>query len=120
MDSKTRDDRNSGSRNCSTARESFSMPLLIGYKEHQIDGIDAPFVFPWWFDWLEERAQKNHSQTLSRLRERGGLSYCEALAVLEDRRWRGMTVAEIQEGFRRHQFMVKEGIGPEDFQTDSP
>jgi len=104
---------------CSTARESFLMPLLIGYREHRIEGIDDPFIFPWWFEWLEDRAQKNHSQSLSRLRQRGGLGYCEALAVLEDRRWREMTVAEIQEGFRRHQFMVKEGIGPEDLQQGS-
>ena len=116
----TNDVAASGSRNCSTARESFSMPLLIGYKENRIDGIDDPFVFPWWFEWLERRAKQNHSQTLTRLRERGGLGYCEALAVLEDRPWRAMTVAEIQEGFRRHQFMVKEGIGPDDLETDSP
>ncbi len=104
----------------STARESFRMPLLIGHKQHRIDGIDDPFVFPWWFEWLESRAQKNHSQSLSRLRERGGLGYCEALAVLENRPWRAMTVAEIREGFRCHQFMVKEGISPEEFHMDSP
>lgn len=36
----------------------------------------------------EEQARRNHDQTLDRLRERGGLSPCEALAVLEDRPWR--------------------------------
>jgi hypothetical protein len=35
----------------------------------------------------EEWAQRNHSQSLQRLAERGGLGWCEALAVLENRRW---------------------------------
>lgn len=38
----------------------------------------------------EAQAQKNHSQSLTRLNERGGLSVCEAVAILEDRRWREM------------------------------
>jgi hypothetical protein len=38
----------------------------------------------------ERQAHKNHSQTLERLNERGGLSACEALAVLEDREYRRM------------------------------
>jgi hypothetical protein len=38
----------------------------------------------------EEQAQRNHSQTLKRLAERMGLSACEAIAVLEDRRWTPM------------------------------
>lgn len=33
----------------------------------------------------EQQAQKNHGQSLARLAERGGLSWNEALAVLEDR-----------------------------------
>lgn len=36
----------------------------------------------------EAQAQRNHYQTLRRLHARGGLSWCEALAVLEDRPWR--------------------------------
>lgn len=36
------------------------------------------------------QAEKNHYQTLERLHERGGLSACEALAVLEDRGWSKM------------------------------
>jgi hypothetical protein len=35
----------------------------------------------------EKWAQRNHSQSLQRLAERGGLGWCEALAVLENRRW---------------------------------
>ena len=41
-----------------------------------------------------EQAQKNHCQTLERLAERGGLSWCETLAVLEDRPWSWMGDAE--------------------------
>ena len=40
----------------------------------------------------EAQAQRNHSQSLQRLAERGGLSACEACAVLEDRPWRAMTL----------------------------
>jgi hypothetical protein len=36
------------------------------------------------------QAQSNHSQTLERLAERGGLSACEAVAVLTNRRWEKM------------------------------
>ena len=36
----------------------------------------------------ERQARTNHSQTLERLHQRGGLSWSEALAVLQDRPWR--------------------------------
>jgi len=36
----------------------------------------------------EAQAQRNHSQTLRTLANRGGLSSCEALAIIEDRSWR--------------------------------
>lgn len=36
----------------------------------------------------ESQAMRNHRQTLRRLHERGGLSWDEALAVLQDRPWR--------------------------------
>lgn len=35
----------------------------------------------------EEWAQKNHSQTLTRLAERGGLSVCEAWAIHKCQKW---------------------------------
>ncbi len=41
-------------------------------------------------DLNEQQAQTNHGQTLQRLAERGGLSLCEALALIEKRRWRRM------------------------------
>lgn len=40
------------------------------------------------------QAQINHNQSLKRLAERGGLSPCEMLAVLEDRPWQKMDTAE--------------------------
>lgn len=38
----------------------------------------------------EDQAIKNHSQSIKRLAQRGGLSTTEALAVLEDRPWKNM------------------------------
>jgi hypothetical protein len=35
-----------------------------------------------------KQAMCNHDQTLHRPHQRGGLTWCEALAVLEDREWR--------------------------------
>lgn len=35
----------------------------------------------------EAQAQRNHSQTLNRLASRGGLSACEAVAIMLDRPW---------------------------------
>lgn len=44
----------------------------------------------------EAQAQTNHYQSLRQLAGRGGLSWCEALAVLEDRRWRKVDDARTQ------------------------
>ena len=41
-----------------------------------------------------KQAMTNHGQTLERLDERGGLSPCELVAVLEDRKWKPMPTAE--------------------------
>jgi hypothetical protein len=41
----------------------------------------------------ELQAQRNHDQSLQRLAERGGLSPCEAVAVLEGRAWHRMDKA---------------------------
>lgn len=38
----------------------------------------------------EAQARRNHSQTLQRLAERGGLSWAEILAVLSDKTWKEM------------------------------
>ncbi|WP_062117250.1 hypothetical protein [Aureimonas sp. AU40] len=54
----------------------------------------------------EAQAQVNHHQTLDRLDARGGLTPCEAIAVLEDRSWSRMTQpaaqAALVEAVRRH------------------
>ncbi len=55
---------------------------------------DGPAI-PWAVIAPHERqAQRNHSQTLEVLAARGGLAPCEAVAVLEDRRWRSMPANE--------------------------
>lgn len=59
-----------------------------------LDGRAGPSV-PWALIAPHERqAQRNHSQSLERLAERGGLASCEMLAVLEDRPGRKMPDAE--------------------------
>ncbi len=35
----------------------------------------------------EEQAKRNHSQSLERLAQRGGLAACEAIDIIEGRRW---------------------------------
>lgn len=42
----------------------------------------------------QEWAQKNHDQTLKRLNERGGLSACEAAAIMQRRQWYRMAVED--------------------------
>jgi hypothetical protein len=42
----------------------------------------------------ESWALSNHSQSLARLKERGGLSLCEAAAIIEKRRWRPMLAVD--------------------------
>lgn len=47
------------------------------------------------FDLLSEKQAKiNHGQTLDRLAERGGLSLCEAVALVEERQWRRMDMMD--------------------------
>lgn len=55
-----------------------------------------------------KRADLNHGQTLERLAQRGGMSWCEMAAILSDRPWHKMTeagaIAEIEaEGARRRE-----------------
>lgn len=45
----------------------------------------------------EKQAYSNHSQSLKTLNERGGLSPCEAVAVLEDRQWRAMLPGDAEQ-----------------------
>jgi hypothetical protein len=72
-------------------------PIMIGlaYETHErindarnagvtqlVVGLPWEMILP-----HDKQARRNHDQTLQRLAERGGLSACEALAVLEDRSW---------------------------------
>jgi hypothetical protein len=58
--------------------------------------IDAKILpIPWDIIAPHERqALQNHGQDLATLRRRGGLGSCEAVAILEDRRWRKMDEIE--------------------------
>lgn len=61
----------------------------------KVGGLTIVVCLPWAM-MLEHQAQalKNHDQTILTLANRCGLSPCEALAVLEDRDWREMPIAE--------------------------
>ena len=53
--------------------------------------FEVPLPLPWAIIAPHaDQARKNHGQTLETLRARGGLSACEAVAILEDRDWRKM------------------------------
>lgn len=67
-------------------KEEREFPLLIGNRWGKAEcsipwGLIAPH---------ENQALKNHGQTLERLAQRHGLSFCEALAIIEDRPWRNV------------------------------
>lgn len=67
---------------------------LAEVKAKRFPIMEGPSI-PWAMILPHDRqAQCNHDQTLKRLASRGGLSCCEALAVLDDRRWKSMDEAE--------------------------
>ena len=69
-----------------------SMPILSA-REYQKRFVWCPLEIP--MDFLnEEWAQKNHSQSLERLAERGGLDPTEVIANIEHRSWKKMDIAE--------------------------
>ncbi|MCV0395417.1 MAG: hypothetical protein K5872_21975 [Rhizobiaceae bacterium] len=81
-----------------SGRENF--PILLG-MDYELPGKIAKarlagfreivISVPWGLLAPHERqAVRNHGQSLVTLAGRGGLSACEALAVLEDREWRQM------------------------------
>lgn len=70
-------------------------PIL---KDAEIKSIPWAMIAP-----HEPQAMANHSQqSLRELARRGGLSVCEAAAVLEDRRWRSMPVVGARACIREH------------------
>lgn len=60
-------------------------PILQSARKHL---PTLPSGVPWEFvAQFEKQAQSNHSQTLNRLAERGGLSWMELADVVEGKRW---------------------------------
>lgn len=63
--------------------------------------MGAPAI-PWsMIEPCEKQAQLNHDQSLERLAERGGLAPCEALAVLDGRKWKQMPGGEAKAELQR-------------------
>lgn len=70
-------------------------PVLFGPDEKALSALGCPRSVPWsLLAPHEERAQRNHGQTLAELARRGGLAPCEMLAVVEGRKWRRMSDAD--------------------------
>ena len=70
------------------------MPLWLGRIGEVPRGMEPLENFPWEIiEPHEQQARKNHGQSLKRLKERGGLSVSEAVAILEDRAWFQMPIA---------------------------
>ncbi len=67
-------------------------PVMVGKYGAERSYVPWSIVAP-----HEQQAQRNHSQTLKRLAERGGLAPCELAAVLEDRNWHRM---DLQDAWR--------------------
>lgn len=68
------------------------MPLQVK-DEPRSAGVDDRSILPLPWDIIAphaERAFRNHGQSLELLASRGGLSPCEAVAILEDRAWHRM------------------------------
>jgi hypothetical protein len=61
----------------------------------------------------EQQALRNHSQSLARLAERGGLAASEAVAILEDKNFERMTEADSHSRLYRHVqvFLEKRSVG---------
>jgi hypothetical protein len=65
----------------------FSMPIQNGRPGRREDpALAGPFV---WVPTVGDRlwAEKNHGQSLERLKERGGMSWCEMAAIVLNRPW---------------------------------
>ena len=77
-----------------------AFPLLFSVYAEDRDDIKAgcPLTVPWALVAPHEaQAHRNHSQSLRRLAERGGLGPCELVAVLHDRPWRRMVPGAARE-----------------------
>jgi hypothetical protein len=66
----------------------FTMPIQNHrYKRDYSPDLDGPFV---WVPTAGDRrqAESNHYQTLERLAQRGGMSWCEMAAIVLNQPWR--------------------------------
>lgn len=77
---------------------------IAAFPVHPDDALKpgAPRSIPWHMvKPHEKQAIANHSQTLERLEQRGGLTMSELIAVLEDREWApiddGAAIAKLAE-----------------------
>lgn len=81
-----------------------------------------PILRPWnhrgalpkfvnWAALNEEWALRNHSQTLQRLGERGGLSPDEIVANIERRKWKPMKIEDALAAISAHTFDVERAEG---------
>ena len=79
------------------------MPLL-GYERpyQKEDPVRDYFLSIEIDDSLNDRALANHGQPLARLKERGGLSVEEAIAIIEDRKFRHMSPQEKVNWLEQH------------------
>ena len=62
--------------------DAFLMPVLGSYKDSYKWAVYLPDT-----EAIRRQADRNHSQTLERLRERGGLAWMEMFAVLNEKHW---------------------------------
>jgi len=78
----------------------FKMPLLKSYIP---DGFPKCVRIPM---ECEERAKSNHGgQDFEMLASRGGVGPEEAIALMEDRRWKKMNVIELVDAFRKYHWL---------------
>lgn len=88
------------------------MPIQEYFKDSRVkhfsNGIDMALL-------NEEWARNNHGQSLDRLAERGGLSPCEAIAIISRRRWNSIpddvAVNQLKEIIKIHE-SPKEDLNP--------
>jgi len=64
-------------------------PIIRPSRIHPCTKVPA---FIRWDALNEEQAQINHGQSLAMLASRGGLAPCEAVAIIEHRRWQKMRI----------------------------
>ena len=70
----------------------MSYPVLFGQTDEYYEARRNKMPYPRGVPWAlvephEAQAQSNHSQTLERLSQRGGLSPLELWCVVNDKKW---------------------------------